>query len=90
MTDTVELSGRHAASYWLFSHLEGLRHVAIPETAFFDSEGVLEAWLFTDASHKNQSDCQIARRDFLETNVLRLEAHLQVRKATPHSSGSRY
>lgn len=79
MVDVVERLGRHAASYWLFSHLEGLRHVAIAETALIDNEGVLEAWLFTDEQkNKNQAECQVARRDFLETNVLRLEAHFQV------------
>lgn len=47
------LSGRHAATYWVFKHLEGLRRVPIPETALFDSEGVLEAWIYT-AEARNQ------------------------------------
>lgn len=84
----VEHTDRHAATYWLFKHVEGLCRVPIPETALFDAEGVLEAWIFApvvatrrrDANSKPQAvGCQVVRREVLETNVLRLEARLQVR-----------
>ncbi|GLE09949.1 hypothetical protein PINS_up021894 [Pythium insidiosum] len=77
-TLTLELSSHQRATVWLFDHLDGARDVLVPETALFDDEGILSAWLFTRSSVVDKrSRLVVTRREQLELNLLRLEARLQ-------------
>lgn len=76
--------GRQRASHWLFSRLEGLQGVLIPETGLFGAEGVCDAWIFAGTPKTNQDASPrcwsvITRHDVLQTSLLRLEARFQVR-----------
>lgn len=86
-TASTSFASPQSATHWLFTRLEGLVDVAIPETAVFDSEGVFERWLYTDPSpHSAQASkrCTIRTHSYLQLNLLRLEARLQVRTLVSH------
>ncbi|DAZ94043.1 TPA: hypothetical protein N0F65_001474 [Lagenidium giganteum] len=74
---TTEASGARAATYWLFKRLVGLQHVAVPETALFDDEGVLEAWLYVPATSVTASPPPVTAHEFVQLRLLRFEARLQ-------------
>lgn len=78
---STSFASPQSATYWLFTHLDGLTDVAIPETAVFDDEGVFERWLYTELSPYSaqvSKKCRIRTHNHLQLNLLRLEARLQV------------